>query len=141
MKRSKRLKESTKNSPFVSPFLGKRGGTKQKRFFKGASRYQSNNNNDNNNNRNHGYNNYNQKKNQNKGFKQKEIQFSKQEVNVRISNTLPFKLLNTTENFVAGKTKIFEENWHKLTTDPWIRNTITGYQVEMNDQPVQINET
>ena len=71
---------------------------------------------------------------------QKEIQFSKQEVNVRISNTLPFKLINTTENFVAGKTKNFKENWHKLTTDPWIRNTITGYQVEMNDHPVQISE-
>ena len=59
-------------------------------------------------------------------------------VYVRISNTLPFKLHNTTEKFVAGKTKNFKESWHKLTTDPWIRNTITGYQVEMNDQPVQI---
>ena len=35
---------------------------------------------------------------------------------------------------------MFKENWHKLTTDPWIRNTITGYQVEMNDQTVQISE-
>ena len=61
-------------------------------------------------------------------------------VYVRISNTLPFKLHNTTENFVAAKTKNFKQSWHKLTTDPWIRNTITGYQVEMNDQPVQICE-
>ena len=72
----KKVKESTKNSPFVPPFLGKRGGTKQKRFFKGASRYSSNNNNNNEyNNRNSGYNNYSHKKNQNKGFNKKKSNF------------------------------------------------------------------
>ena len=70
----KKVKESTKNSPFVSPFLGKRGGTKRKRFFKGASRYPSNNNNEYNN-RNNGYNNYSHKKNQNKGFNKKKSNF------------------------------------------------------------------
>ena len=41
---------------------------------------------------------------------------------------------------MAGKTKIFRKNWYKLTTDTWIRNTITGYKVEMDNQPVQISQ-
>ena len=41
---------------------------------------------------------------------------------------------------MAGKTKIFKDNWYKLTTDKWIRNTITGYEVEMNEYLVQINK-
>ena len=41
---------------------------------------------------------------------------------------------------MAGNTKIFRENWYKLTTDTWIRNTITGYKVEMDNQPVQISQ-
>lgn len=41
---------------------------------------------------------------------------------------------------MAGKTKIFRENWYKLTTDTWIRNTIAGYKVEMDNQPVQISQ-
>ena len=48
----KKVKESTKNFPFVLPFLGKRGGTRQLRFFKGASHYPTNNNNNEHNNRN-----------------------------------------------------------------------------------------
>ena len=51
---------------------------------------------------------------------------------------MPFKLLNTTENFVAGKTGQFKENWYKLTSDTWIRNTINGYEVEMENQPLQV---
>ena len=67
----KKVKESSKTSPFESPFLGKRGGTKpHKRFFKGASHYLPHNDS---NNRNNSYNNY--KKNQNRGFYKKESSF------------------------------------------------------------------
>ena len=51
---------------------------------------------------------------------------------------MPFQLKNTTENFVAGKTKLFKENWYKLTNDPWNRTAITGYKVEMDNQPLQM---
>ncbi|MCG8113708.1 MAG: reverse transcriptase domain-containing protein [Candidatus Thiodiazotropha taylori] len=51
--------------------------------------------------------------------------------------SLPFNLVNTTENFVAGKTQLFKENWFKLTKDPWIRDTIMGYRVELESKPVQ----
>ena len=74
------------------------------------------------------------------GFQQKGIQFSEEEVNVGINNSLPFKLLNTTENFVAGKTNLFRENWYNLTNDTWIMKTISGYEVEMAIQPVQISQ-
>ena len=39
---------------------------------------------------------------------------------------------------MAGKTKSFRQNWHDLTTDSWIRNTIDGYKVEMENLPIQI---
>ena len=53
---------------------------------------------------------------------------------------LPFNLVNTTENFVAGKTKMFRQNWYDLTTDSWIRNTISGYKVEMENLPMQVTQ-
>ena len=74
------------------------------------------------------------------GLQLKGIQFSEEEVNVSINDSLPFKLLNSTENFVAGKTNLFRENWYNLTNDTWIMNTITGYEVEMDVQPVQISQ-
>ena len=48
-----------------------------------------------------------------------------------------FELENTPENFEAGKTKNFKQNWFKLTYDKWIRNTICGYAVELDEIPVQ----
>ena len=53
---------------------------------------------------------------------------------------LPFNLENTIENFVVGITKMFRQNWYDLTTDSWIRNTISGYKVEMENLPMQITQ-
>ena len=42
------------------------------------------------------------------------------------------KLENTTDNFVAGKTENYVKNLTKLTSDRWVLNTITGYNVELS---------
>ena len=43
-----------------------------------------------------------------------------------------------TKNLIAGKTKSFKNNWFKITYDTFIRNTICGYKVEMEDMPIQM---
>ena len=48
-----------------------------------------------------------------------------------------FNLENTPDNFVAGKTKFFKRNWFKITNNNFIRNTICGYELEMDDLPTQ----
>lgn len=48
-----------------------------------------------------------------------------------------FNLENTPDNFVAGKTKFFKRNWFKITHNNFIRNTICGYELEMDDLPTQ----
>ena len=58
-----------------------------------------------------------------------------QEINKRIYDS--FKLKNTPENFIAGKTKCFKHNWFKITSDSYIRKTICGYKLEMEDIPIQ----
>ena len=58
-----------------------------------------------------------------------------QEINKRIYDS--FKLKNTPENFIAGKTKCFKHNWFKITSDSYIRKTICGYKLEMEDIPSQ----
>lgn len=40
-----------------------------------------------------------------------------------------FILQNTPDNFVAGKTRLFINNWQKITSDKWILQTISGYHV------------
>ena len=61
--------------------------------------------------------------------------FVKPDINQRIYDS--FKLQNTPENFEAGKTKNFKDNWFKITYDKFIRNTIGGYKDEMDDIPIQ----
>ena len=46
-------------------------------------------------------------------------------------------LINTPENFSAGKTRFFIENWKKLTSDKWIIQTISGYKIELDNMPFQ----
>lgn len=47
---------------------------------------------------------------------------------------------NTTENFHAGKTKLYKEKWFEITRDSWIRNTICrGYKVELDEVPNQMS--
>ena len=58
------------------------------------------------------------------------------EINQKIYRS--FHLQNTPENFIAGKTKSFKNNLFKITYDTFIRNTICGYKVEMEDMPIQM---
>lgn len=46
---------------------------------------------------------------------------------------------NCPENFQAGKTRVFKENWFKITRDKWIRSTVQGYKVEIEDLPKQVH--
>ena len=48
-----------------------------------------------------------------------------------------FKLKNTLENFEAGKTRHFKENWFKITHDKVIRDIICGYKLELEEMPFQ----
>ena len=48
-----------------------------------------------------------------------------------------WKLRNTTDNFSASKIEHFKENWENITSDKWILNTISGYQVELENKPIQ----
>lgn len=47
-----------------------------------------------------------------------------------------FNLENTLDNFVAGKTRFFKRNWFKITHHNFIRNSICGYELEMDDLPM-----
>ena len=52
-----------------------------------------------------------------------------------------FNLQNTPQNFEAGKTRYFKNNWFDIshiTNDFFIRNTICGYKVEMENFPLQM---
>ncbi|MEW8548280.1 MAG: reverse transcriptase domain-containing protein [Candidatus Thiodiazotropha sp.] len=50
---------------------------------------------------------------------------------------LSYKLSNTPENFVAGKTARYQDQWTKITSDKWVLKTICGYKVELIQRPVQ----
>lgn len=49
------------------------------------------------------------------------------------------QLLNTPNNFSAGKTRLFRDRWNQITNDRWILQTITGYKVELDSVPEQIS--
>ena len=44
---------------------------------------------------------------------------------------------NTTNNFIAGKTKENLSIWKTITSDEWILNTIKGCRVELTEKPKQ----
>ena len=44
---------------------------------------------------------------------------------------LSFNLVNTLQNFMAGKNRENRAHWSKVTSDRWILRTICGYQVEL----------
>ena len=50
---------------------------------------------------------------------------------------LSFNLVNTPQNFMAGKKEKFRAKWSKITADRWISRAICGYQVELTDKPDQ----
>ena len=52
-------------------------------------------------------------------------------------STESLTLVNTKDNFIAGKTASHFNEWVKLTNDRWILNTICGYSVELCDIPMQ----
>ena len=44
---------------------------------------------------------------------------------------------NTPENFIGGKLHNFFYTWKSITSDPWILNTISAYQLEVTERPWQ----
>ncbi|MEW8542136.1 MAG: reverse transcriptase domain-containing protein [Candidatus Thiodiazotropha sp.] len=52
-------------------------------------------------------------------------------------SSLPVGLINTTDNFMAGKTRLFKSNWASITSDRWILRTICGYEIEIDKKPKQ----
>ena len=52
---------------------------------------------------------------------------------------ISFGLKNNLENFVAGKTSLYQEKWAEISNDRWVRNTIRGYKIEIEELPVQTN--
>ena len=44
-------------------------------------------------------------------------------------------------NTFAGRLTLFQDNWLKICTDPWVLSTIQGYQTEWYSQPVQDRES
>ena len=42
---------------------------------------------------------------------------------------------------VGGRTALFAENWRKLSQDPWIHSTITGYQLPLQFWPKRHHST
>ncbi|MES9883957.1 MAG: reverse transcriptase domain-containing protein, partial [Sedimenticola sp.] len=59
------------------------------------------------------------------------------EINVS-SPYIHLALRNTTDNFVAGKTKNNINAWEKITNDRWILRTICGYTIEVTHTPHQM---
>lgn len=49
------------------------------------------------------------------------------------------KLINTTNNFRAGKIAENSKNWQELTSDRWLLNVVRGDFVEFDDVPLQGN--
>ena len=48
-----------------------------------------------------------------------------------------FNLENKPDNFLAGKTRFFSINWFNITQNKFIRDTICGYKLEMDEIPIQ----
>lgn len=46
-----------------------------------------------------------------------------------------FDLVNTPDNFSAGKTRLCKEKWKELTTDPWILSSVMGVSIDFIDCP------
>ena len=47
------------------------------------------------------------------------------------------KLENTSENFRGGKIASCMSEWQNLTSDPWILNVVSGYQLDLESEPCQ----
>ena len=54
-----------------------------------------------------------------------------------IRKILEIDVMNTHDNFRAGKLKDFIDNWKVLTCDPCILKYIMGYKIEFDEQPIQ----
>ena len=39
---------------------------------------------------------------------------------------------------VAGRLRFFQANWHLVTDDPWVLETIMGYKIEFHSMPHQV---
>lgn len=54
-----------------------------------------------------------------------------------ISVSTIINVQNTPENFHGGQIAKYFDNWHDITSDEWILQTVQGYEIEMNSIPNQ----
>ncbi len=45
--------------------------------------------------------------------------------------------INSNQLLIAGRLKYFVKNWEMVTKDPWVHNTISGYQICFTNLPYQ----
>ncbi len=55
--------------------------------------------------------------------------------------TLPsdYELENTPDNFIAGKTALYLDQWKNITGDKWILQTVCGYRMQLPSCPSQVH--
>lgn len=46
-------------------------------------------------------------------------------------------LVNTPDNFVAGKIRYYVDNWHRITSDKWILDMVRGIKIPFEEVPTQ----
>lgn len=66
-----------------------------------------------------------------------EAPVTKLSVSKNYGKYLSFNLANSPENFMAGKTARYIEQWHRITSDKWILDTVRSYKVELVKKPSQ----
>ena len=50
---------------------------------------------------------------------------------------LGLREIDCPRSVLAGRTKYHQWNWQQITSDPWVLDTITGYQLELRSTPSQ----
>ena len=68
--------------------------------------------------------------------------FNKPNPNSKVSSVdtifhFPTSLENIHSQMVAGRLQFFSQNWQHITQDPWVLQTVQGYEIELLDCPWQ----
>ncbi len=53
--------------------------------------------------------------------------------------TPDYELDNTPDNFIAGKTALYLDQWKNITGDKWILQTVCGYRMQLPSCPSQVH--
>lgn len=56
-----------------------------------------------------------------------------------VKNIFPVSVYNV-KSAAAGRLRLFIQNWQILSQDPWVLQTVEGYQIPLISEPVQSQE-